>query len=342
MIQLFPIILVILNTITCKDTIVNPTGKVYTPGPRNYTWKIYSLNDNAPFNHYTKIWGSDPTNIWIVGNAGDFDKTILRFNGQNIYPYGALSIDPTAVYGFSNNDVWFAGSNFDMWKFNGNKLYLHSNVEVPGFYFSNTVDIWGDKPNNVFAVGSVNESQTGNVKELILHFDGSQWELFRSPNLRVQFFNIRKGTNSKQYYMVGFSDSTNFYDFYQLNEKKIDLITVGDTNTNYAKGITLLDDIVYLVNGKDIFKGGVNSITFYKSLKNTNVKGVKIWGRNEKDFFIQTQTGLGHYDGSNLLTLFNIDQDFGIFDGIVFSNEVFFVGYYPENFKFFLIHGVIN
>ncbi len=83
-----------------------------------------------------------------------------------------------------------------------------------------------------------------------------------------------------------------------------------------------------------------NKLQHFISFKNTNVNGTQIWGKNEKDFFIQTTSGIGHYNGNNLETLFNIEDNFGIFDGLILDSDVYFVGFYRESLNSFLIHGL--
>ncbi|NWF88467.1 MAG: hypothetical protein HXY50_03300 [Ignavibacteriaceae bacterium] len=345
MIQLISISLIAFITITCYDSSVNPQGKVYTPGPRNYTWKIYSLNENAPFNHYTKIWGSEPNNIWIVGSAGDFDKTILRFNGQNVTPYGSLSINPTAVYGFSNNDVWFAGQNFDMWRYNGSTISKFSTHQIDSFAVSFFGDIWGTDDYNVFAVGSATHKYSGAIRSIIMHFDGSNWTHIIEPESPIHFVNIRRGITDPKFFLMGYKiqpnilDSTFFYEFDGKNFKSID---VGFSTNPIAKSISLLDGITYFINGKEMYKSINGLINHYTSFQNSNVTGVKIWGRTEKDFFIQTQDGIGHYNGTDVLNLYDIIGDFGILDGLVLENDVYFVGFFRDTLKYFLIHGILQ
>lgn len=345
MIQSFSIILVVLSTITCEDTTVNPTGKVYTSGPRNYTWKMYPLNDNAPFNHYTKIWGSDTNNIWIVGGAGDFDKTILRFNGQNVFPYGPLSIDPKAVYGFSNNNVWFAGSSFDLWRYNGSTISKFSTHPIDSFALSFFGDIWGIDAENVFAVGSATHQFSGEIKSVIMHFDGSSWNHVIKPEAPIHFVNIRKGIADTKYFLKGYKIQQNVPDstfFYEFDGKNFRIIDIGFSTNPIAKSVALLDNITYFINGKEMYKSINGIINYYTSFQNSNVTGVKIWGRTEKDFFIQTQEGIGHYNGTDVLTLYNIVGDFGILDGLVLENDVYFVGFYRDTLKYFLIHGILR
>ena len=80
----------------------------------------------------------------------------------------------------------------------------------------------------------------------------------------------------------------------------------------------------------------------FVSLRNTNINSTRVWGRNEKDFFVRTSDGIGHYNGNDLETLFKIEGNFGIFDGLVLGSDVYFVGFYRETFKFFLLHGIKN
>src|ERR1035437_6080540 len=80
-----------------------------SPGRRDYIWTVDTLPN---YSYISKIWGNSPTDVWVIGQPGDFSKTIYHFNGRqwqtdNIFRY----ISPNSIYGFAVNNVWIGGSD---------------------------------------------------------------------------------------------------------------------------------------------------------------------------------------------------------------------------------------
>lgn len=336
------IVIVLPFSLTCNENPIEAKdGTItYEPGSRNYDWKLYPLNENAPLNSYTKIWGSSINNIWIIGSAGDFDRTILRFDGEKINNYGHLSINPRSVYGISSNEVWFAGTDIDFWKYDGNNIQEFSSHPLNGYSNSFLGDIWGTKRDNVYSVGSILEDSTGKVKGLIMHYNGSKWNYAMLPIYELHFLSIRKGLEDTNYFLLGYNVTLSKANFYEFNGSEITLVQVGEETNSIFKAITLLDGIIYFNTEKVIYKLVNGKFKLLTNLKNTIADGSKFWGRNEKDFFIQTQNGIGHFNGEDLKTLYEIEGNFGVFDALILDNGVYFIGYNRDTFNFFLIHGV--
>lgn len=188
---------------SCKDTSIDPTQKTYSPGSRNYTWEMIPIGEDAPNNLYTQLDGVSPDEIWIMGNAGDFDKTILRYNGVKVSRYGQLPIDPRAVFGLSQDEIWFSGSQFDFWKYNGHSISKFNSYDLEGYYNSFIVDIWGSDKNNLYAVGSGTVTSNGQINALIMNYNGISWNYPISPVPDLHLAKIRKGTNDNNYYLLG-------------------------------------------------------------------------------------------------------------------------------------------
>jgi hypothetical protein len=339
------IIFLSLILLGCNSDIVESEEKIYPPGTRNYSWETIELNEKAPLNTYIKLWGNEPNDIWVIGGAGDFDKTIIRYDGTVIKYYGKTTIDPRALFGFNKTDIWFGGSDFDIWKFNGNTLNKYIYLPLTGFVNTYFGDIWGDAPNNVLAVGSATEQSTGNIKGIILKYDGLTWKYVNEPSEEIFYSKIRRSSNDTKYYLVGIRvranipDSSDFYEFDGVNIKPIH---VGNGNDPTGKSLTIMDDIVYFCYENEIYKKTTGGIQHFISLNDTEANGIHIWGRNENDFFVQSQIGIGHYNGNNLETIYSINDNFGILDGIILESDIYFLCYSRNTMKFFLVHGKKN
>jgi len=313
------------------------------PGSREYEWKSVSISDYNYNNLYTQIGGVSHDEIWLTSYAGDYNQTILKYDGDSITNFASLSIDPKAVFGLVQNEIWFTGAQFDIWKYNGSTISKFSTHILDDYYASFIVDIWGSSKNNLFAVGSGSDN-FGRVNSLIMHYNGSFWEYSIPPIPDLHFIKIRKGADNN-YYLLGIivkAAESDVYGFYKYNGKGIVPFHFSGESITKKKSMTSLNNEVYFYDDKEIYKMTNNGVQHFLSFQNTNVDGGQIWGRNEKDFFIQTMDGIGHYNGTNLETLFKIEGDFGILDGLIIDSDVYFVGFYRDTFKCFLIHGQIK
>ena len=344
--NLLPTLTIALAIISCSCDSTEPPIDIDPPGRRDYTWRINVLNDNAPTNYYTQIWGATPNGVWIVGGAGEFEKTVIYFDGTNTryISTGIGAIDPRAVFGINENDVWFGGRNFEIWHFNGTILKKFKSFQIENFSDSFISDIWGTDQNNLYAVGSLSHLD-GSIYAIILHYDGNNWDYAISPIKDIQFLKIRKGTRDDKYYLLGYKSSNTFpdsSDFYSFDGIEVTKIKVGKSTNPLGKDLTLLDGSIYFVHDQEAIKLNNGQLFNPTSLTDLAASNVKLWGRKENDFFIQVEGGLGHFNGNQITSLFNIEQQFGIIDGLIFDKNVYFLGFYRESLKFFLLSGELE
>ena len=71
---LFVLLISVLLFQNCKSPTAPSDNAV--PGRRDYTWTVDTLM--IPYSSVYRMWGNDPNNVWIIGRAGDFDKTIYH------------------------------------------------------------------------------------------------------------------------------------------------------------------------------------------------------------------------------------------------------------------------
>lgn len=334
----------LIINLSCNETSVSPGQKEYEPGLRNYVWEMFDLTEKAPFNQYTNIFGVTTDEIWIVGTAGDYDKTILRFNGDSISQFGQLLVDATTVFGFDQNEIWFAGRAFDIWKYDGSSIFKFSTNRRSGYANSLMVDMWGDNINNIYAVGS-GTVNTGVINGFIMHYDGSSWDYAIDPVSDLHLVKIRKGLNDGNYYILGVTEKTGEpeqYRFYKFDGSTLKPFILPYDSYTHNKDLTLLDGGIFFYDNKEIYSLEFGEVKHYLSLNNTSVASTQIWGRNPKDFFIKTRDGIGHYNGSDLTTLFPIKDEFLLFNGLILESDVYFVGLLRDTFKYILVHGKIK
>ena len=165
----------------------------------NFVWEIDTLGEYGSYLKDVAI--IDENNVWIVGNieTDSMEYNAAHWDGSEweilrIQPEPYLFGQYTAVYGFSNNNVWFGSSIIVKW--NGSSFIPYgSNEGYPGgFYISS---IWGTSSSNLYFVGD-NGS--------IFYYDGVNFERMESGT-DIQLRDIHGTPDGEHVFAVGWNDS---------------------------------------------------------------------------------------------------------------------------------------
>lgn len=231
---------------SCDD---DPTEENQTtPGRRDYTWTWDTLDINYLF--LTQIWGSSPNDVWAVGE-NDWGEGLWHYNGNKWskypQPWGMI---PSAIYGFASNDVWIACAGPSFWHWNGTSWTKFSEHILPDYNVIRISDIWGDSPNNIYAVGY--KYQEPNNYSVLMHYDRTKWEYVNIQDENVSFYNLRKNNSDGKYYIAAYSirsfepDSDYVYRFDGIN---LEQIKKTQSSEAYL-GVYHVKGKVYIVEGK--------------------------------------------------------------------------------------------
>ncbi|MCE7858000.1 MAG: hypothetical protein DYG97_15970, partial [Ignavibacteria bacterium CHB3] len=332
--------LTLISLNTCDENPVN--GDNIKPGRRDYVWTVDTLF--MPFNSFTDITGTSPTNVWACGPGGDLDKTFYHYNGQSwntdLIP---RPISPLSVSSNSINFVWSCGLEGKIWKYCGNE-WLEQYV-----YFANTdtlvvlQEIFAISENDIYAIGQYfvsNEDYWG----LILHYNNSKWQDMTIPKIRTLFTEIGKDKVKDKLYLRGLTQQNlneNDYQLYEINGTTLNEIKSGSQNDDEFGNIFVLGSHIYFIIGYDFFKFNGNDFLKIGRLSD-DPKFLHVgWGRNEKDIFLGMRDGIAHYNGDSTVYLYQTPNNVFVRAGIVFENEIFFIGRdsYGNNLMF---HGKLN
>ena len=313
------------------------------PGRRDYTWSVDTVQIFGTY--LMKMWGSSPTDVWAVGSGSDYDKEIWHYDGKEWKTDGVWrGIHPWCIYGFAKDDIWIAGSDGEIWHYDGNdwseSLSYHKelNFKYERIYF---MDIWGDSPNNVYAVGLADSSDTsmGDVRfGIMMHYNGTKWSRVSIEFTEGIFMDIRKGRNtSDEYFMrnvIQFPDSTRFHTF---DGKNIDEIY---HEIGAIQSLTIIDDEI-------LFGFNKGAYTYANSAFRLAVKNPfpnswdAIYGRNKRDIIWTMSDGLTHYNGTDFEYILEFDGS-SLSDGAIFKNEVFFLSADFNNGTNVIYHGILK
>jgi photosystem II stability/assembly factor-like uncharacterized protein len=113
---------------------LNPSTMTWVAEPTGLTTTVFAL------------WGSDPSNIFAVGENGG----IARFDGKAwTVQKSPVTQSLRAVFGADPNHVVAVGDRGTIVRYDG-KAWVQDQLGVPG---SNLRDVWGSTPLGFFAVG---------------------------------------------------------------------------------------------------------------------------------------------------------------------------------------------
>jgi hypothetical protein len=309
------ILLPLLFTAVSCNKPTEPPIEDITPGRRDYVWTIDTISTD-PFIYIRRFWGSTPNDIWAVGSGN-----LFHFNGKKWMEIeGAEAIYPQTIFGFAQNNVWAAGYN-KIWHFDGTSWSLSSEKYISGFgtiFFDN---IWGDSPNNIYAIGYAQGSDTSSMG-VILRYDGREWNFLNIPKININFTDIRKVNSDLIICGLKFENLIFIEKLYQFTGINLHELYSG---SDYPK-LTYLNNKLFIKIGKEIFKYKEGTLELVHNFAGTEYWD-GFWGRTEKDFFCVTGSGLGHYNGSDLATIYKFDiNKLSPFSELLFDKEVFFLG----------------
>ena len=322
---------------TCKKSPTEPTEE--QPGRRDYVWTVDTLNLFYPA---TKIWGSSPTDVWSI-NESDFEHSIWHYDGDRWSTDGVYRfVSPHALWGFSQNEVYIGGKDGKIWKYDGKSWSQIAALTKEGTEYVAYENIWGESPNDFYAIGSGPDSEHFFNVSVIAHYANNHWNMLNTDSLKGNVVHFYKNKPDNKTYLrltkIGYNDTTIIYEYNQGIYTRLYSILWTKTWAD----ITLIDNEVYFILKNEIAKRVNNQFQTVLKIDNPNFYQ-RIWGRNSKDIFILMTDGLAHYNGSNIEYLFYFNKPrTQIPDAALFEKEVFFtVDEASTNLKF-IYHGKLK
>jgi len=317
--------------------------KEYEPGTRDYVWSIDTIKNS---NYYTDLWGNSPGKVWIVGSGPENEQHYMQYLNDSLVSTNHIDLtnSPWTVFGFKENDVWFGCTNFTIKHYDGSSISVYSSINTESYRNRYITDIWGKSKDDIYAVGSLLHND-GNLHAIILHFDGNTWDYEIEPVEKLHFGRIRQDDYSNPYYIWAVDsditppDSVFFLSFQQGNLIRIN---IDNPQHHSRKFLNLLDGTLYFRQEEFIYKLWNNKFLKKISLINSDVNSSTFFGRNENDLFYNHVNGIAHYNGENTKVIYPFNEKIGLVDAVLFENDVYFLGYFDDVFKFFVLHGTIN
>lgn len=313
----------IITSDCTKDPIV-PVDNV-PAGRRDYVWTVDTIRPpKSDYFFALRIWGGGPDDVWMIGMASSSSNMIWHFDGVRWQPLGLyLDIAPYALFGFSPNDVWLGNTNATFWRYNGSNWSLFSRQLLPGYEDNVIQNINGPSATDLYGVGVAVNSTLKKRKGIIMQFDGNRWTYLTLPDNDIVFADVRYQKTTGLLLLEGFRSnpqSNSQTRIFTYNGKEIGEVF---STVPWGASVNNIGDEVYIVANHMIYKLSGGKPTLWKDLSGTSFLG-KVWGRSEKDFFSFASGGIGHYNGTDFQTIFQVDSSYLAATGIVFAKEVFF------------------
>ncbi|MFI5237184.1 MAG: hypothetical protein ACHQLA_04540 [Ignavibacteriales bacterium] len=324
-----------LTLSTCSD---NPITDDTQPGRRDYIWTADTLWTEDRFS-ITDIWGSSPNSIWMVAFSASAKDCLWYYDGVKMERYNQiLSPGLTTVFGVSSEDIWIADAYGTIWRNRGSGWQLFKQVTITGYSWIVINSIYGKATNNLYAVGTADNYDGSGYKGIILKYDGIDWRLLNLPVIRAGFHEIKKMKNGK--YLIWAENSDNGF---------LEKLYVFDGNNNLIEiysdysypHLNEMNGEVYITIQNKIYKCVKDKLELWKEFPGNIYYGTAL-GRSEKDFFGSGYEGILHYNGSDLVNLYNTQMD--LHGALIFEKDVVFDGYNrtSSGYNYVIIRGTLN
>ena len=307
------------------------------PGRRDYVWTVDTLKVPEGRSIPYWMWGSSANNVWAVGLSYLNAYCIWHYNGQSWNNYNPDKyIDPGGICGFNSNDIWIGSTDGALWHYNGAEWSKFTVINIPNYHSFFVQGISGSSPNNIYAVGFADSIDGSTYKAIIVHYNGTKWVQVNIPTVKNSFTEIQYAKNTNEFLIKGnvFENSIEF--IYKFNG--IDLIELVNNSSN-SEDISLntIGSEVYLAWQGKIYRYENSKLNLFKDFSEIQYAG-KVWGRTEKDFFTINWDGIGHYNGTDLITIYKKwNDDWFPGGGIVFEKDVFLI--WDDSYNTFIVHG---
>ncbi|MBZ4422498.1 hypothetical protein [Myxococcus sp. RHSTA-1-4] len=132
---------------------------------RHFDGAVWEMRSEDVPGYISDIWGTSPLNVWTVDS---FFGVVRRFDGQQWtrvhLPPDLDESHPTAVFGFSAEDVWFGTGTGQLLRFRG----LGIEAVTMEFVVPPLRALWGAAPDDIWAVGN---------SGTLLRYRGERWRL---------------------------------------------------------------------------------------------------------------------------------------------------------------------
>jgi hypothetical protein len=336
----------VLIMVCCKNNPAEPpiiTPVEVTPGSRNYTWDITTLDiEPRESSMLSEIWGTSPRDIWAVGTASLSRYGVWHFNGLN-WQYGTneSTYGQTAIWGSSPNDIWIGNSGGILFRYDGVKWKYYTQLKLPEYDNFCIQKIWGVSASEVYLIGAKINGYDPREEVGIFKFDGTTWTRIVMPKISKNGVAINKDKNGDLIFNCDEYEN-NRSTMYSWNGKELKILFVSNDGQLVMNRI---GDSMMIVYGNKIYNYNKGDIKLVCDFAGVSESLGLTCGRNEKDIFGTYYSGTGkifHYNGSDLKEIYSLSPRVYPTRGFIFEKDVYILLQDFSTGKTKILHGKLN
>lgn len=185
--------------------------------------------------------------------------------------------------------------------------------------------IWGESPENIFALGAYLDNNNLFNNTVMAHYDGAAWKFI--DNIKIRGICSKLVKSKKYYFLNAMHWDSNYGDssyIYRFDGKEIKTIYGGTWGRDqFGTFAQIGNEVLFVLGQKICTYSGINFNTIL-NVDNPDFENA-IAGRNRKDIILFMKNGLAHYNGSDVKYIYYFPSDICISSGLViFKNEIHF------------------
>ena len=306
-----------LFTTSCKRSPTEPPGKPeenITPGRRDYIWSLDTITTDPFVNPY-RMWGGASNDLWMVSGNG----YVFHYNGTSWKEIKGLYLN--TVYGNNTKDIWGAsnGREAKLWHYDGVNWTVKDSWSVDDTSWTVFDDLWCVSPTEVYAYGFGEHSHSpGNA--FVKYYNGNTWTFLNIPDSSYNIYQLRKWRGKLVMSVWVLNSGISTYKFLEFDGNNFREILSGSDFIS----IELLGNSLLVDAGRKIYSYSDNLSLFFDLSKTVFVGG--IIGRSSKDIFCGEWRSIGHYNGTDYVTIYNFPSiSYYALNGICLDSEIVFM-----------------
>ncbi len=313
-----------------------PEESELQPGRRDYVWTRDTLRaDTFGFQFLSGVWGSAPNDVWVVGDAATYVNKVWHYDGTKWSNYLLDQFaTPISIHGISRSEIWMVTTRSDIWRYDGVKWSKYTTIVPSGYNRILFEDIYGYRA-NLYAVG-IAEKEDGDYTGVIVHYNGSKWEILNTPQIKEYFTNVLFLENGDVLISgQNILDPQEPSRLYKLKGSNLSLIR----KSKFGIFLQILNNEMYVGTDLKVYEYKDDLLKEVINLTGSDYQG-GLWGRTVKDFFsANANWNLGHYNGTDMVNIYNAGGH--IIDAQIFDDGVFIICRLIDSI-YYVLHGKLN
>jgi hypothetical protein len=272
------------------------------------------------------MWGSSPNDIWGI-SSGLSDSTIFHYDGVKWTCDGIFRLlSPNSIFGFARDNVWIGDIQGFIWHYDGISWSNFTTLNYLPDKKNCWEGIWGESPNDIYAVGAYLDENNQFNNGVIAHFDGTKWEILSINKKNTNSTRIYRSSIDRKFYLNGTHFNNQYGDssyILQFDGKNIKTLYSGTYGVSQFGTVALVgNEILYILGRRIASFDGVN----FNDVININESNYDndISGRSKFDLFLFMIDGIAHFNGSDVQYLYKINSNVRLASSIIFDKQVIF------------------